>query len=87
MCRSQIFYQIENSRFVVADFSMPCDGAYYEAGYAAALKKPVIHLFDKRKETKTNKLHFDIAQKSTIFYKDFNELKERLINRIKATIK
>ena len=83
----EIFYQIKQCKFVVADFSLPCDGAYYEAGYAAALEKPVIHLFDKRKQTKTNKLHFDIAQKSTIFYENFDDLKKRLINRIKATIK
>lgn len=83
----EIFYQIKNCRFVVADFSLACDGAYYEAGYAAALDKPVIHLFDRREETETNKLHFDIAQKSTIFYSNFDELKIRLINRIKATIK
>lgn len=83
----EIFYQIENSRFVVADFSLPCDGAYYEAGYAAALKKPVIHLFDKREERDDNKLHFDIAQKSTIFYDDYDDLKQRLISRIKATIR
>ena len=83
----EIFYQIENCRFVVADFSLPCDGAYYEAGYAAALKKPVIHLFDKREEKNGVKLHFDIAQKSTIFYESFEDLKDRLKNRIKATIK
>ena len=83
----EVFHQIEISRFVVADFSLPCEGAYYEAGYAAALQKPVIHLFDEREKTENNKLHFDIAQKSTIYYEDWNDLKERLINRIKATIK
>ena len=83
----EIFYQIKNSRFVVADFSLPCDGAYYEAGYAMALDKPVIHLFDKNEENENNKLHFDIAQKSTIFYENFDDLKNRLVNRIKATIK
>ena len=83
----EVFHQIEISRFVVADFSLPCEGAYYEAGYAAALQKPVIHLFDEREKTESNKLHFDIAQKSTIYYEDWNDLKERLINRIKATIK
>lgn len=83
----EIFFQIEQSRFVVADFSLKCDGAYYEAGYAAALKKPVIHLFDEREKSETNMLHFDIAQKSTIFYKDFDDLKDRLIRRIKATVK
>ena len=83
----EIFYQIQNCRFVVADFSLPCDGAYYEAGYAAALNKPVIHLFDKNEESENNKLHFDIAQKSTIFYENFDDLKDRLFNRIKSTIK
>lgn len=83
----EIFHQIKNARFVVADFSLPCDGAYYEAGYAAALDKPVIHLFDKREQSESNKLHFDIAQKSTIFYSDFQDLKQRLADRIRATIK
>ncbi len=83
----EIFDRIKKSRFVVADFSLSCDGAYYEAGYAAALEKPVIHLFDKREESEKNKLHFDIAQKSTIFYLDYKDLFERLLNRIKATIK
>ena len=83
----EIFYQIKQCKFVIADFSLPCDGAYYEAGYAAALEKPVIHLFDKREENEKNKLHFDIAQKSTIFYDDFVDLKIRLKNRIKATIR
>ena len=83
----EIFYQIKNSRFVVADFSLPCDGAYYEAGYAAALEKPVIHLFDSRELREDNKLHFDIAQKSTIFYENYDDLKKRLYNRIRATIK
>ena len=83
----EIFHYIQTSRFVVVDFSLPCDGAYYEAGYAAALEKTVIHLFDRRKENDNNKLHFDIAQKSTIFYDNFDDLKTRLINRIKATIK
>ncbi len=83
----EIFYRIKNCRFVVADFSIKCDGAYYEAGYAAALDKPVIHLFDKREEREDNKLHFDIAQKSTIIYSNYQELKQRLFDRIKATIK
>ena len=82
----EIFYYIKNCRFVVVDFSLRCDGAYYEAGYAAALDKPVIHLFDKREERKNNKLHFDIAQKSTVFYSDYDDLKDKLIKRIKATI-
>ena len=82
----EIFAHIKAARFVVADFSIQCDGAYYEAGYAAALNKEVIHLFDKREEKNGTKLHFDISQKSTIIYSDFDELSSRLYNRIKATV-
>lgn len=82
----EIFHHIQTCKFVVVDFSLPCDGAYYEAGYAAALNKPVIHLFDKRLENENNRLHFDIAQKSTIFYENYDDLKIRLVNRIKSTI-
>lgn len=42
----EIFKQIRDCRFMVADFSISCYGAYYEAGYALALGKEVIHMFD-----------------------------------------
>lgn len=82
----EIFYQIRVCDFMVADFSLPCEGAYYEAGYAQALGKPVIHTFDKREEKDGVSLHFDIQQKSTVMYDSFDELKERLKKRIEATI-
>ena len=81
----EIFHQIQISKFVVVDLSIRCDGAYYEAGYAYALGKEVIHTYDER-EKENNDLHFDVAQKSTIMYKSFEELEDRLIKRIKATI-
>lgn len=81
----EIFYQIKICDFMVVDFSIECAGAYYEAGYGLALNKQVIHMFDER-ESINNKLHFDIEQKHTIFYKDYNDLKKRLTERIKSTI-
>lgn len=81
----EIFHQIKLSRFVVVDLSVRCDGAYYEAGYAYALGKEVIHLYDNR-EQKTNPLHFDVAQKSTVMYDDYDELVSKLVARIKATV-
>lgn len=81
----EIFYQIKKCKFLVADFSIRCDGAYYEAGYALALGKEVIHLFDKNEE-ENNGLHFDVAQKSTVMYSNYDELKDMLVKRIKATI-
>lgn len=82
----EIFHQIQLCKFVVVDFSLPCDGAYYEAGYAQALGKQVIHIYDKREEV-NNQLHFDVAQKSTVIYKDYDDLREKLTKRINATVK
>lgn len=82
----EIFHQIQLSKFVVVDLSLRCDGAYYEAGYAHALGKEVIHLYDEREKEK-NPLHFDVAQKSTVMYNSLDDLKTKLIKRIKATIK
>ena len=79
------FHQIQISKFVVVDLSIRCDGAYYESGYAYALGKEVIHTYDER-EKDANYLHFDVAQKSTIMYNSFEELEDRLIKRIKATV-
>ncbi|MCI9654208.1 MAG: hypothetical protein HFG91_07710 [Acholeplasmatales bacterium] len=81
----EIFHQIQLSKFVVVDLSIRCDGAYYEAGYALAMGKEVIHIYDRREES-NNPLHFDVAQKSTVIYNDFDDLKFKLMNRIKATI-
>ena len=47
--------------------------------------KEVIHIYDRREES-NNPLHFDVAQKSTVIYNDFDDLKFKLMNRIKATI-
>jgi hypothetical protein len=49
------------------------------------LGKEVIHIYDKREEDR-NPLHFDVAQKSTVIYSDYEELVEKLVNRIKATV-
>ena len=50
-------------------------------GYAIRIGKPVIQLC-KRK----TKLHFDIAQKNTIFWDKEEDIPERLCKRITATI-
>lgn len=82
----EIFKRIKTCRFVVADFSEHCDGAYYEAGYAIASGKEVTHLFDVRAKDEGVELHFDISQKNTIMYDNFEDLSKRLYDRIEATI-
>ena len=96
---------IKDSRFVIADFTFAKEGdtdangkifggvrggVYYEAGFAKGLGRPVIVSCRKDKDSEA-RIHFDIAQLSTIFWKqdgdklttnglDFVEfMKERII--------
>ena len=57
------------------------NGAYFEEGYAMGLGKPVIQLCQQG-----TTLHFDIAQKNTIMWVTEEDIPEKLVNRIKATI-
>ena len=80
----EILYQIKQSKFVVADFSTNNNGAYYEAGYAAGLGKEVIHICNNDKFKEDG--HFDIKQKSTILWKNIDDIPNALHKRIEATI-
>ncbi len=77
----EIYKEISDSEFVVADLTGQRGGVYYEAGYAVAKDKELI-LCCKQGENP----HFDVAQINTIFWKDEQDLKERLVNRIRATV-
>ena len=91
----EIIAGIKDSRFVIADMTGYRGGVYYEAGFARGLGKPVIltcrkDWFDG--ETDCNgkvmkeKIHFDINHLNVIVWNTLDELKERLISRIKATV-
>ena len=77
----ELLKYIKNSRFVVVDLTNKNNGAYFEEGYAMGLGKDVIQIC--RNDVR---LHFDVAQKNTIMWKDENDIIEKLTNRIKATI-
>lgn len=84
----EIFFEIEQSLFVVVDVSYPNYGAYYEAGYAQALGKEVIVCCSQQNfDDASTRPHFDIAQKSMIIWKNEEELVSRLKKRIEATVK
>lgn len=82
----EILFEISRSKFVVVDVTYPNYGAYYEAGYAEALGKEVIICCRKDIFTSDAKPHFDIAQKSSIVWKDEEDLVNRLYRRIEATV-
>lgn len=80
----EIFYEIKTSKFVVVDITYPNYGAYFEAGYAMGLGKEAIICCSR--ENFKKHAHFDIAQKNTVIWDSIDDLKNKLYNRIKATI-
>lgn len=83
----EIIAEIRRSRFVVADFTQGDTGArggvYYEAGFAHGHDIPVI--FTCREDV-IGKVHFDTRQYNHIPWKTLDDLRQRLVQRISATI-
>ena len=57
--------QIRDSAFVIADLTHDNFGAYWEAGYAEGLGKPVIYICEKEK-FETKRTHFDTNHCTTV---------------------
>jgi nucleoside 2-deoxyribosyltransferase len=83
----EIIGEIRRSRFVVADFTQGASGArggvYYEAGFAHGHNIPVI--FTCRADA-LEAVHFDTRQYNHIAWRDIEDLRTRLSQRIGATI-
>ncbi len=79
----KIIAEIKTSGLVIADFTGQRGGVYFEAGFALGLGIPVI--WTCRKNDIGN-LHFDTRQYNHIVWETAEELKEKLKNRIMATI-
>jgi hypothetical protein len=81
--------EIRTARFLIADLSHHNRGAYWEAGYAEGLGKPVIYTCKKDVfENKTEGTHFDTSHHLTIVWNpdDPSDAADRLKNTIRATI-
>ena len=59
--------EIRNAKFILADLTHDNAGAYWEAGYAEGLGKPVIYLCEKEKFN-MYKTHFDTNHCTTILW-------------------
>lgn len=77
----EILHHIRESRFLVIDLTHNNYGAYLEEGYALGLGKQVIQLCREGVE-----IHFDVKQKNTIFWNIEEDIPEKLVRRIVATI-
>jgi hypothetical protein len=81
----KIIAEIKKSRFLIADVTGQRQAVYFEAGYAMAMGLPVIWTCKDEKEH-TDKCCFDTRQYPHIFWKDADDLKNQLKNKIFANI-
>lgn len=68
--------QIRNSAFVLADLTHDNSGAYWEAGFAEGLGKPVIYICEKSKFDAA-KTHFDTNHSTTVMWETGEEIRFR----------
>lgn len=78
-----IIAEIRRSGLLVADFTGNRGGVYFEAGFALGLGIPVVWTC---KDTDIKAVHFDTRQYNHIVWNDPGDLKDKLTNRISATI-
>lgn len=69
----QLRVRLRNSRFVVADLTHGNNGAYWEAGFAEGLGRPVIYTCRKKEwdevdENGKRKVHFDTNHLATVIW-------------------
>ena len=79
----EIILQINESKFLVADFTGHRGGVYFEAGYALGIGIPV---FWSCRKDEMEKLHFDIRQFNCIDWETPEELQNRLATRVEAVL-
>ena len=79
----EIIAGIRDAQFVIADFTGQRGGVYYEAGFARGLGRPVIYCC---RDDHFKDLHFDVQQISHIKWSGVKDLRQKLADRIKATI-
>ncbi len=78
--------EIRNCRFLLSDLSHGNQGAYWEAGFAEGLGKPVIYLCEKSVfEDEQTKPHFDTNHCQTVVWEQ--DRKGQAKNDLKATIR
>lgn len=78
--------EIQGSDFLIADLTHRNPGAYWEAGYAEGLGKPVIYTCEKSCfENESTKPHFDTNHHLTIIWEEANS--DVAASNLKATIR
>lgn len=83
----QLRVALRRAKFVIADLTHNNNGAYWEAGFAEGLGRPVIYTCRKA-EWDNTKTHFDTNHLVTIVWDETNlsDAAPRLANTIRATL-
>lgn len=82
----QLRVEIRKSKLLIADLSHNNSGAYWEAGFAEGLGRPVIYLCDKKIfNSKKKKPHFDTNHHTTVIW-DVDNM-DSSMEGLKATIR
>jgi hypothetical protein len=77
---NRIKEEISKAKFIVADLTDERPSCYFEAGYAEALRRPIIYLASKESVVqpgKDTKIHFDIHM-NVNYFTNHKELEEKL---------
>ena len=79
--------QIQDSAFVIVDLTHDNSGAYWEAGYAEGLGKPVIYICQKTKFDDA-KTHFDTNHCTTVLWsvEEDNSFRRQLIATLRRSL-
>lgn len=77
--------EIQTSRFLIADLTDENRGAYWEAGYAEGLGKPVIYICEEEK-FKRLQTHFDTNHHLTVKWK-LEDPNDTFVKELQATIR
>jgi len=77
-----IIASIRKSRFIIADVTYASQNVYYEAGFAYGLGIPVI--LTCKEDNAKDDMKFDTNHIKHIIWKDAEDFKKKLINRIEA---
>jgi nucleoside 2-deoxyribosyltransferase len=80
----KILAGIKRAKFTIADFTGQRNGVYFEAGYALGLGQNVIYCC---REDDMKNAHFDTRNYFHIVWKDAEDFKQKLIDKIEVFIK
>lgn len=75
----QLMNEIDNSDIVIADFTLSPANVYFELGYARGIRKRIIQT-----ARKSTALEFDVRNWRTTFYRNANELEEKLVAELQT---